>query len=77
MSLLMYEFTIFQVLLFCILSVFSFRDETGLSHFLRVEVVQHGALHYVTISDAKLLPAPIRIVNDTEVSFLFSCLCFY
>jgi vacuolar protein sorting-associated protein 13D len=39
--------------------------------FVRVEILLHGAMYYVTFSDAEGLPPPIRIVNDSQVPVLF------
>ncbi|MCP3665673.1 MAG: hypothetical protein GY696_24780, partial [Gammaproteobacteria bacterium] len=47
------------------------RDREGGCHFLRVEVILHGAMYYCTFSDTDYLPPPIRVENWSEVPVLY------
>lgn len=40
--------------------------------FLHVEVLQHGATHYVVFGDADSLPPPMRVDNCSEVAVTFA-----
>ncbi|RWS05004.1 Vacuolar protein sorting-associated protein 13D-like protein [Dinothrombium tinctorium] len=47
------------------------RDESGKSHFIRVEILLEKATFFIVFSDAINLPPPIRIDNFSEVPIEF------
>lgn len=48
-----------------------FSDGQEMPHLLRVEIVLHGAMYFVTFLDADTFPPPIRIENLSEVPILY------
>ncbi|XP_053673030.1 intermembrane lipid transfer protein Vps13D [Anopheles nili] len=48
------------------------RNMNGAMHFLRLEMILHGATYFMIFSDAQALPPPIRLDNYSHVPITFA-----